>query len=163
MQMVLKGIIDEDFIQYKKASMVVIFPCCTFKCDIDCGEPVCQNGILASSPSVLCDADSIVKRYLKNPITKAMVASGLEPLDDKDQLFALIKEFRKRSEDDFVLYTGYMENEKEFVEFCDFIKKNGYRNIIAKVGRFRPNQPHRYDSILNVELASNNQYGVVVS
>ena len=31
--MIIKGLIDEDFINYKKPSMVIEFPYCNFKCD----------------------------------------------------------------------------------------------------------------------------------
>ena len=44
--MIVKGIIDEDFINYKKPSMVIEFPYCSFKCDKECGQPVCQNSSL---------------------------------------------------------------------------------------------------------------------
>ena len=50
--MILKGLIDEDFINYKKPSMVLEFPYCTFKCDKECGRQVCQNSDLASAPNI---------------------------------------------------------------------------------------------------------------
>ena len=42
------------------------------------------------------------------------------------------------------------------------ILKN-YDNIIIKYGRYIPNQPSRYDSILGVTLASDNQYAERIS
>ena len=41
--MILKGLIDEDFVNYKKPAMVLEFPYCSFKCDKECGRQVCQN------------------------------------------------------------------------------------------------------------------------
>ena len=39
--MLVKGIIDEDFVNYKKPSMYIAMPNCSFKCDKDCGRAVC--------------------------------------------------------------------------------------------------------------------------
>lgn len=46
----LKGIIHEDFVNYKKPAMVLEFPFCSFKCDKECGKCVCQNSLLAKNP-----------------------------------------------------------------------------------------------------------------
>ena len=35
--MKLKGLIDEDFVNYKDPSLFLIFPFCTFKCEKECG------------------------------------------------------------------------------------------------------------------------------
>ena len=50
--MKIKGIIDEDFINYKKPSMVIMCPSCTFKCDKENGAQVCQNSTLAAAPNI---------------------------------------------------------------------------------------------------------------
>ena len=50
--MKLKGIIFEDFINYKKPSMILEFPYCDFKCDKECGEQVCQNSTHAFDPNI---------------------------------------------------------------------------------------------------------------
>lgn len=39
--MKIKGIVFEDFLNYKKPSLFIIFPYCSFKCDKDCGLKVC--------------------------------------------------------------------------------------------------------------------------
>ena len=44
--MIIKGIIDEDFVNYKKPAMVIEFPYCDFKCDKEYGKPICQNNSL---------------------------------------------------------------------------------------------------------------------
>ena len=124
---------------------------------------MCQNSALANTPAIECKSEDIIARYVENPITKAVVFSGLEPLDNEEQVFSFIRLFRESSQDDIILYTGYRENEERFTEFCEFIYKNGCKNILAKVGRFIPDSPHRFDDILGVELASDNQYGKVIS
>ena len=45
--MKLKGLVDEDIVNYHKTSMYLIFPFCSFKCDHECGQKVCQNSSLA--------------------------------------------------------------------------------------------------------------------
>lgn len=153
--MKIKGIIHEDFVNYKKPSMVVEFPRCDFKCDKECGQEVCQNSSLVKSPTHDVPVDKIVLSYLKNSITSALVCQGLEPFDSKEDLYQLIKFFRKYADDDIVIYTGYTEEELFFdIEFL----KRVYKNIIIKFGRFIPNQPSYYDETLGVFLASSNQY-----
>ena len=46
----INGFEDEDFVNYKKASMFLSFPHCTFKCEKDCGVACCQNSDLAKIP-----------------------------------------------------------------------------------------------------------------
>ena len=158
--MKIKGIIHEDFINYKKPSMVIEFPHCDFKCDRECGQEVCQNSSLVKSPTHDIPVDKIVLSYLKNNITSALVCQGLEPFDSKEDLYQLIKFFRKYSDDDIVIYTGYTEEELFFdIEFL----KRVYENIIIKFGRFIPNSPSYYEPLLGVFLASSNQYAKKVS
>ena len=153
--MKIKGIIHEDFVNYKKPSMVIEFPRCDFKCDKECGQQVCQNSSLVKSPTHDIPTDKIILSYLKNSITNALVCQGLEPFDSKEDLYQLIKMFRKRTNDDIIIYTGYTEEELFFeIEFL----KRVYNNIIIKFGRFIPNQSNHYDEILGVYLASSNQY-----
>ena len=70
MIMKIKGLIDEDFVNYKKPAMVIEFPYCTFKCDKECGQSVCQNSALAHEPNITIDYDELLTRYINNPITK---------------------------------------------------------------------------------------------
>ena len=154
--MKLKGIIEEDFVQYKKPSMFLIFPKCSFKCDKECGRPICQNGALANSEEIEIDIkQDIIWKYMDNPITEAIVCGGLEPFDSWEDLKCLIMNLRYYTPDDIVIYTGYREYEvsREKIEWLEL-----YGNIIIKFGRFIPDQPRRYDEILGVNLASNNQY-----
>lgn len=163
--MLIKGIIDEDFINYKKPSMVIMCPTCSFKCDKECGEQVCQNSALATSPDIQIDNFSIVDRYLKNPITKAIVFSGLEPFDSFEDMYSIIYALRQQNcTDDVVIYTGYDRDEISTMKRADgFFYINSLillRPIIVKYGRYKPNQKMKYDKILGVNLASDNQYAI---
>lgn len=151
----IKGLITEDFINYKKPAMTVMFPCCTFKC----GTEYCQNSTLAKEKNINLEINDIVKRYIDNPITEAIVMQGLEPFDSWKDLFDLIIQVRKISKDDIVIYTGYNKNEIE-----DYIKVLcTFENIIVKYGRYIPGNDKHYDKILGVYLASDNQYAEKIS
>lgn len=154
------GIIDEDFVNYKKPSMVIEFPYCSFKCDKECGKPVCQNSALTNEPIIEINASKIVERYLQNPITEAIVFQGLEPFDSYPDMADLIIEIRKRTDDDIVIYTGY-----DFREIYHFTNKLGriFPNIIIKYGRYIPDVEPHYDPVLGVNLASDNQYAEKIS
>lgn len=147
-------IIEEDFINYKKPCMTIMMPYCTFKCDKECGKQVCQNSDLASAPKIEIETENIIKKYLNNPISEAIVFQGLEPFDSFYQVLDFIKRFREVSNDDIIIYTGY--NKEELKQFLTFFKN--FDNIIIKYGRFIPGQEKHYDEILGVYLASNNQY-----
>lgn len=149
-----KRIITEDFTNYKKPSMFIAFPKCSFKCDKECNLQVCHNSELAKSPDIEISYDNIINRYLKNNLTEAIVFGGLEPFDSLKDLYLLVNAFRLYTDDDIVIYTGYKE--EEIREKLTFLKQ--YPNIIIKFGRFIPNQEHHFDEILGVELASPNQY-----
>ena len=139
--------------------MVISFPRCNWKCEKECGQQVCQNGALAKAPNIDVDVDIIVKKYLNNPITKAVVCGGLEPLDSWSELLLFIQKFRAKSNDDIVIYTGYYK--EEIVDKIDWLKS--YDNIIIKFGRFIPGHKKHYDEVLGVELASDNQHAEVIS
>lgn len=158
--MLVKTIVDEDFTNYRKPSMVIGMPRCSFKCDRECGQQVCQNMPLATAPDITIDDDDIIHRYLNNSLTQAVCIMGLEPWDTPDQLLNFIFKFRQYSQDDIVIYTGYTKAEiKEQVEQLAMY----YQNIIIKFGRYIPGQqPHR-DEVLGVDLASDNQYAERIS
>ena len=155
--MIIKGLIDEDFINYKKPSMVIEFPYCNFKCDKECGQPVCQNSSLVKEPNIDIPCEDIIIRYINNPITEAIVFQGLEPFDSFGEMnnFLLWFQHQYYSQDDIVIYTGYNENEisKEINAL-----KEIFSNIIIKFGRYIPNQKSHFDPVLGVNLASDNQY-----
>lgn len=152
--MIVKQLIDEDFTNYKKPSMFIGFPKCSWKCEKDCGLQVCQNGALAKAVDIEIDVNKLVDRYINNPITKAVVCGGLEPFDNWRDLKTLVSLLRTQTLDDIVIYTGYKEEEiKNKIQYL-----RAYRNIIIKFGRYIPNQKAVYDKELGVYLASDNQY-----
>jgi len=158
--MILKGVIFEDFVNYRKPSMVLEFPICkNFKCDKECGERVCQNSLLAQSPNIEIYPISLIKKYLNNPISEAIVCQGLEPFDSWPDLIDFLYYFRQYSQDDFVIYTGYTE--KEIQDKIDTLKN--FKNVIIKFGRYIPNQPKHFDEVLGVSLASPNQYAKILN
>ena len=154
--MLIKGIIDEDFVNYKKPAMVVEFPYCDFKCDKECGKSICQNSSLVNEPNIEISFNNICSRYLSNPITEAVIFQGLEPLDSPSDVYNLIFTLRKRFNcyDDIVIYTGY--NRDEMIPLISKLRL--FKNIIIKYGRYIPNQTPHYDEVLGVNLASDNQY-----
>ncbi len=158
--MKIKGLVDEDFVNYKKPSMYIAFPNCDFKCDREAGCSICQNSSLAHEPDIDIDFIEIVSRYIKNPITKAIVFGGLEPFDSI-WILRLITEFRLYTDDEIIIYTGYTEEELQVEGMIEALQK--YKNIIIKYGRFIPNQEKHYDEVLGIELASSNQYARRIS
>jgi organic radical activating enzyme len=158
--MLVKFVQDEDFVNYKKPSMFIGFPNCSFKCEKECGKKMCQNSKLATAPSIEVSYESIVERYLNNDITKAIVIGGLEPFDDFVQLFDLIGAFRSKTLDDIVIYTGYYPEE---IPLKIYHMKSCYSNIIIKFGRYIPDKESIHDEILGVDLASSNQYAVRIN
>lgn len=163
--MKIKGITDEDFVNYKLPSMFIACQSCTFKCEKECGKHICQNSSLANDPVIEVSQSSIITRYLQNPITQAIVFGGLEPFDDIRSVTIFIMLLRTIFNDDspVVIYTGYTEDEikTKFKEYLKFLKK--FSNIIIKFGRFIPDQKPHYDPILGVNLASDNQYAKDIS
>ena len=145
--------VDEDFVNYKKPSMFISFPSCTFKCEAECRVRCCQNSALAQAPDINVSIDALIERYMNNPITHAVVCGGLEPMDSWDDLQCFILNFRYYSGDDIVIYTGY--NKDEIQDKIEWLKL--YDPVIIKYGRYIPgHQPH-YDEVLGVYLASPNQ------
>lgn len=157
--MIIKQLMDEDFVNYRKPSMFIGFPSCTWKCERECGKRVCQNSTLATSPDIKIDLQDLVNRYVSNPITKSVVIGGLEPFDNWNDLKDLVSLLRTKTLDDIVIYTGYKEEEiKNQIRYL-----GSYRNIIIKFGRFVPDQETHYDEVLGVNLASPNQYARRIS
>ena len=157
--MIIKGIQEEDFINYKKPSMFISFSSCTWKCEKECGRKVCQNGTLATAPNINIGVKTIVNKYTNNPITKSIVCGGLEPFDTFDDLLQLIACLRESTDDDIVIYTGYYK--EEIADKIALLSK--YKNIIIKYGRFLNNDTPIFDEILGVTLASSNQYAERIS
>jgi len=158
--MLVKDIIATDFVNYKLPSMYVAFPYCSFKCDRENGCQLCQNSSLAQQPNIEISANQIVEMYMKNqPLCKALVMCGLEPLDSFPDVLDLVIAFREKLSDPIIIYTGYTETEA--ATYIESLQK--FTNIIVKFGRFRPNQPHHVDDLLGVELVNPEQYSKKIS
>lgn len=153
--MKIKGLISEDFVNYKKPAMTIMFPHCSFKC----GEGYCQNSPLVTAENIELDISDIVIRYLNNPITESVIMQGLEPFDSWNDLIELVDCLRCSTNDDIVIYTGF--NKEEIADKICLLTK--YKNIIIKFGRYIPNQEKHYDEVLGVYLASLNQYAERIS
>lgn len=157
--MILKDVISEDFLNYKEPSMFLIFPYCDFKCCKEANNDICQNMSIVKQPNIEIDARKLVKEYIENPITKAVVCGGLEPLESFNDLVDFINVFRKFTDDTIIIYTGFRNDEIE--DKIEILKK--YKNIIIKFGRFIPNQELHFDPVLGINLSSLNQYAVKIS
>ena len=152
--MKIKGLTDTNFTDYKLPSLYIATPYCSFKCDKECGRAVCQNSALAHSITYNVSNAAIAKIYNDNPITKAIVFGGLEPLDSAD-LFETINELQAACKiQRVVIYTGYTEEEIQ----SQFPQLLSLHNLVIKYGRFIPDQKSHFDEVLGVYLASNNQY-----
>lgn len=148
--MKLRGLIDEDFTQYKKPSLFIISPSCNFKCCIERGNNICQNMDVIKAPIVDISDEELIKRYLNNPITKSIVFGGLEPMDSFEEVYDFINTLRwdYNCFDDVVIYTGYTAD--EIIDQCMRLSK--FTNVIVKFGRFIPGNRKRFDEVLGVEL-----------
>ena len=152
--LIVKQVIYEDFINYKRPSMLIAFP----QCDWKCGDGLCQNKKISGLPDIETDSHEIVSKYMSNPITSALVCGGLEPFDSYEDLIELVKAFRLQTSDPCVIFTGYTET--EISHYKDLYE---YKNIIIKYGRFIPHHKPHYDHVLGVYLSSDNQYAKQIS
>lgn len=161
--MIIKTIVDEDFINYKQPSMYIGTAQCNGKCCREAGIPmsVCQNDEWRKTATVEMADDDIIERYLSNSITSAICFAGLEPFEQFFEMFNLIFALRNNyhCDDTVVIYTGY--NKDEIKQEVDALQR--FKNIIIKFGRFVPNQSKHYDEVLGVNLASDNQYAEQIS
>ena len=79
-----------------------------------------------------------------------------------DNLLSIVDFISNTSEDtDIVIYTGYDKEEiqAQLKEIKGYARNN---KLIVKFGRFIPNANYKYDEILGVTLASDNQYAEVI-
>jgi pyruvate-formate lyase-activating enzyme len=157
----LKNILDEDFQDYKKPSMMLATCQCDWKClrEQELDLSLCQNSELSKQKNINISIDNIVDRYINNSITKAIVIGGLEPFLQFDDILEFIKYFRQKSKDDIVIYTGYYPNEIE----DKLIRLKQYKNIIIKFGRYIHEDTKIFDKVLGVWLISSNQFACKIS
>ena len=154
----VKDVIAEDFLNYKEPAMFITTAMCDWKCCKECGvDNVCQNKELAHTPTKDVPDELLYDLFRSNNITKAVVIGGLEPMLQFEEVLNLIKLFRNsKCNCTFVIYTGYYE--QEISEMIDQLRPE--KNIIVKFGRYVPYTKSRFDDVLGVSLASDNQYAV---
>lgn len=146
---------DADFVNYKEPTFNILSGIsCTFKC----GKQLCQNSKLISCPTIRCNIDDLIRRYLSQNLSHTITFQGLEVLDNIKQLLWFIYYFRQKCNDTIIIWTGYTE--EECSDFVYLIKKMKFENVIIKFGRYIPNQQPHYDEVLGINLASDNQKGV---
>lgn len=152
----VKGIVAEDFCNFKVPSMFISTAECDWKCCVEAGLDisVCQNAGLSSAPTHDVNNRDIYEMYIRNPITKAVVIGGLEPILQFSEVFHLLGVFRTNGcNDPFVIYTGYYP--EEIPEHLEWIRG---KNVIVKFGRYIPNAEPQFCELLGVTLASGNQF-----
>ena len=155
--MKIKALIWEDTVNYRKPSLFIGTATCSFKCK------GCQNKALAEAPDIEVNIEDIIRRYRHNNLTKAIVFGGLEPLDQLDDLCdfcSLLNTYEIF--DDLVIYSGYTRQEAE-EKLHKLRWLNARRPFIIKYGRYIPNTRTKYDEVLGVTLASDNQYAEQIS
>lgn len=161
--MIIRTIVDEDFVQYKKPCMYIATAFCNGKCCKEAGIPlsVCLNDAWRGTATIAMVDEAIIERYISNDITKAICFAGLEPFEQFEQMFNLISKLRKEyhCDDTVIIYTGYYK--EEIAERVEALKE--FNNIIIKFGRFVPDNAGRFDEVLGVHLASDNQYAEQIS
>lgn len=158
----VKDAIAEDFLNYKLPALFIASAFCDWKCCRENGldEGICQNRPLADARTVDISIETIYDMFENNDITKAVVIGGLEPMLQFDETLDLIRFFRDKGENcPFVIYTGYYESEIQ----SEITKLRQFENIIVKFGRYIPGKPERYDPVLGVALASDNQFAMEIS
>lgn len=159
--MLVKKIIYEEFTDYKVPHMFIATARCTFKCDRLNGCNVCQNAELAKMPDIIVDIDKVIKKYLSNNLTHAIVFGGLEPFDTFNELILFIDKLRQQYQcnDTVIIYTGYTK--MQIKHYLNLLKS--YNEIIIKFNPYLLNRNSKYDNILGVTLASDNQYAEKIS
>lgn len=159
--MKIYGLKPNDVINYRLPSLFIGMGTCNWKCCIEAGldESMCQNSELAKCPRYDVSVEELCNIYNASKVDEAIVIGGLEPLDDMDGLMELVGGFDERCVGDIIIYTGYTEDEKQDVIANDVLPLVKHNHVIVKFGRFVPGQEKHFDTILGIDLASDNQYG----
>lgn len=155
----VKEIIYEDYVNYRKPSLFIGVCKCDWKCCREDTECKCQNQGFANYPVVEVDDEKLIREYINNPLTHAVVFGGLEPILQWDEILSFIKLFRNQCDDDIVIYTGYFP--EEIKQQINDVKQ--YKNIIIKFGRYHPKGVPHYDDVLGVELSNKEQFALKIS
>lgn len=155
----LLDIKTDNIIDYKKTSLLLVFPFCSGKC----GEE-CQNKHLMGTVPTKYKNIDIINLYTNLPSHGAVVFAGLEPWDSFLEMKQLVKDFISQYKTvDIVIYTGYEYNEiknqiQELVDCFNTNVVNNDDNLIIKCGMYDVNKKEYWKSdILGVNLATTNQ------
>lgn len=162
--------IVESNIDYKKNSLLIANATCSGKCwkEIGMDSSICQNSDLEKHYTDMTDKEiiSFVDRYVSDGYVEAVVFGGLEPLELSSDIETIKKVINfvdgLKKNIDIVIYTGFYKKEIS-EDFIEFMKKYKSGRAIIKYGRYIPDEPSVFDSILGVTLASYNQYSEVLN
>ena len=160
---VLIDVKTDNITDYKKTSLLLVFPYCSNKCKN------CQNILLQNCTTTLSVKPSDVLDLYQNLKThNAIVMAGLEPFDSFDDVLSILSELNHLNKNtDIVIYTGYTKEEYKKQFESDLIKE--YKsavernpgidfNLLVKVGRYDEEYKHSwYSEALGVNLATTNQ------
>lgn len=152
----------DNISEYYKTNLLLAFPNCIGKCKN------CQNTSLYDADVENYVIEDIINLYNNLNTHEAVVCAGLEPFDSGLNLLQLFKRFLMNKKPvDFVIYTGYNENEVSNIirRFKDALNTYGKSedSLIIKFGRYLPqykNKSEEIDDILKVKLATTNQYAI---
>ena len=77
--MIIRTIVDEDFVQYKEPCMYIATAFCSGKCCKEAGIPlsVCLNDAWRGTATIAMVDEGIIERYISNSITKAIRCTTL--------------------------------------------------------------------------------------
>lgn len=153
----------DNVTDYKKTSLLLVFP----KCSGKCGHK-CQNYSLINRTDLIKEynIEDIVKFYNNLKTHDAVVFAGLEPLDTLqdccNMIFSLSQNCVTKPVT-IVVYTGY--DKKDYKEKYEqillsyFEPKNIKTKLIVKYGSYDPENYSKsfYSEILGVQLATSNQ------
>ena len=120
---------------------------------------ICQNSHLSSQETKEVYIKDLISDFDKNKLQDCVIFAGLEPMLQFEEIYNFIKEFRINHKEDIVIYTGY--DELEIKDKIDMLKQ--FKDIYLKVGRYIKDLPKIYDSVLKIDLISNNQYAIKIS
>lgn len=148
----------EVFQDYKKSAILFSTCYCNWKCCHEAGIPesVCQNQKVAQQREVYLPFESVLKK-VNQSFTDAVIFGGLEPMLQADEVVQCIQYLRQHGvKKDIVVYTGYYVEEID-EETLAYLAMN---DVILKCGRYIPDRKPKFDAVLGITLASDNQYGV---
>ena len=138
----------EVYNDYKKVGVLLATPTCNNNCKY------CQNEYLKKKKPIEYDISEIFNFVKKNKLIKSFIFGGLDCMDSFDQTYDIIKEIRKKFDYDIVLYTGKLKTDINL----EIEKLKNFKGIIIKFGKYKKNKEKKYDELLGITLASNNQY-----